>query len=128
MQDRPTAAELLDAVRGFLELELLPALDDARLRFRVRVAMNALGIIKRELAREPALLRAEVERLGRLLGHDIAPGNTRPELRSQALALAGELAARIRRGDPPAGTLAVLKAIGADKLAVASPRYLERYR
>jgi aminoglycoside phosphotransferase (APT) family kinase protein len=46
--DRPTAAELAAAVRGFLEAEVLPTLDDRRLRFRTLVAMNALGIVERE--------------------------------------------------------------------------------
>ena len=46
--DRPTAAELATAVREFLETEILPALDDHRLRFRILVAMNALSIVARE--------------------------------------------------------------------------------
>jgi hypothetical protein len=48
MTDRPTAAELAGAVREFLEAELLPTLDDRRLRFRTLVAMNALAIVERE--------------------------------------------------------------------------------
>jgi hypothetical protein len=46
--DRPTAAELATAVREFLEAEILPILDDHRLRFRTLVAMNALTIVERE--------------------------------------------------------------------------------
>ena len=46
--DRPTAAELATAVREFLETEILPTLDDHRLRFRTLVAMNALSIVERE--------------------------------------------------------------------------------
>jgi len=49
--DRPYAAELADAVRGFLETEILPTIDDHRLRFRTLVAMNALGIVEREATR-----------------------------------------------------------------------------
>ena len=48
MSDRPSAGELAAAVREFLELEILPTLDDHRLRFRTLVAMNALGIVERE--------------------------------------------------------------------------------
>ncbi len=48
MSDRPTAGELAAAVREFLESEILPTLDDHRLRFRTLVAMNALGIVERE--------------------------------------------------------------------------------
>ena len=48
MTDRPTASELAAAVREFLEAEILPTLDDHRLRFRALVAMNALSIVERE--------------------------------------------------------------------------------
>ena len=48
VSDRPSAGELAAAVREFLELEILPTLDDHRLRFRTLVAMNALGIVERE--------------------------------------------------------------------------------
>lgn len=48
MTDRPSAGELAAAVREFLESEILPTLDDHRLRFRTLVAMNALGIVERE--------------------------------------------------------------------------------
>src|ERR1700692_2834870 len=47
--DRPTAAELVEATREFLESEILPTLTDQRLRFRTLVAINALRIAQREL-------------------------------------------------------------------------------
>ena len=47
-RDRPVASELATAVREFLETEILPTLDDHRLRFRTLVAMNALSIVERE--------------------------------------------------------------------------------
>lgn len=98
MTDRPVAGELAAAVREFLEAELLPTLDDHRLRFRTLVAMNALSIVERECPP--------------------------PE----ASADDAELARRIRAGDVPADAVTLLKARVAEKLAVASPRYLERYR
>ena len=49
MPDRPTASELIEAVFEFLAGEVLPTADDQRLRFRTLVAMNALGIARREL-------------------------------------------------------------------------------
>jgi hypothetical protein len=100
MSDRPTALELLEAVEEFLSSELLPTLDDQRLRFRTLVAMNALGIARREL---------EADEHG--LGED--------ELR--------ELARRIRAGDVPADAHAVLKEHVAAKLRISNPQYLERY-
>jgi len=98
MSDRPTAQELTEAIEEFLAGEILPTLDDHRLRFRMLVALNALGIVGRELAK--------------LQPEDDA------ELR--------ELAARIRAGDVPAGTLARVKANVAERLRLASPRYLDR--
>lgn len=93
--DRPTAAELAAAVREFLETEILPTIDDHRLRFRALVAMNALAIVERE-----SPLRGEVD---------------------------WETARRIRAGDVRPTDLAELKAEVAAKLAVASPRFLERF-
>ena len=100
MSDRPTALELLEAVEEFLSSEVLPTLDDQRVKFRTLVAMNALGIARRELeADEPGL------------GED--------ELR--------ELARKIRAGDVPADAHAVLKEHVAAKLRISNPQYLERY-
>jgi hypothetical protein len=102
VKDRPTAAELVEATREFLEREVLPTLADRRLRFRALVAINALGIARRELdSTEPDVLSAEE---------------------------AAELARRIRAGDVPAGARALLEREVAAKLRVASPRYLDRYR
>jgi len=47
--ERPTAQELTEAIVEFLGDEILPTLTDHRLRFRTLVAMNALGIVHREL-------------------------------------------------------------------------------
>jgi aminoglycoside phosphotransferase (APT) family kinase protein len=45
---RPTASELLDAVRGYLTDEVMPA-TSGQLSFHARVAANVLGIVAREL-------------------------------------------------------------------------------
>ena len=58
MQDRPHAAELAQAVREFIETEVLPGIDDPRLRFRTLVAANGLGILEREIALGAPLVRA----------------------------------------------------------------------
>ena len=100
MSERPTAEELAEAIEEFLVSEILPTLTDPRLRFRTLVALNALGIVGRELARLP------------------------PEDDEEQR----ELAARIRAGDVPAGTLARVKAGVEARLRIASPDYLERYR
>jgi Domain of unknown function (DUF6285) len=101
LTDRPSAAQLVEASREFLEREILPTVKDDRLRFRTLVAINALSIAQRDLESE---------------GEE--------GLSAEKLA---ELARRIRAGDVPAGTLAMLKRHVAAKLRVASPRYLARY-
>ncbi|HXR11671.1 MAG TPA: DUF6285 domain-containing protein [Gaiellaceae bacterium] len=99
MSERPTAQELTEAIAEFLGGEILPTLTDHRLRFRMLVAMNALGIVHREL--------------------DALPPEDDAERR--------ELAKRIRAGDVPPGTLERVKADIAARLRVASPRYPDRY-
>jgi hypothetical protein len=100
MVDRPDAGELIEAVWEFLSSEVLPTLDDHRLKFRTLVAMNALAIARRELEADD-------------------PGLSQDELR--------ELARRIRAGDVPAGTHSLLKEHVAAKLRISNPQYLERY-
>ena len=99
MSERPTPDELAEAIEEFLASEILPTLDDHRLRFRTLVALNALGIVRRELSKLPPVDDAEQR----------------------------ELAARIRAGDVPTGTLARVKAEVAERLLIASPHYLDRY-
>jgi uncharacterized protein DUF6285 len=121
MPDRPSAAELLEAVREFLEAEVLPGTQDPRLRFRLLVAANALSIVRRDLDLGDGLLHEEIALLRPLAGE---PPPGRP--REQSLALSAELARRIRRGEVPPGTLGALRRIAEQKLRVANPRYLER--
>lgn len=114
-QDRPTAAELVEAVRDFLADDVQPALE-GRLAFHTRVAVNALGMIERELSLGPALDAAERARAVALLGHD-------GELRD----LERELAARIRDGSLDARSGEVndhVRATVRAKLEVANPGYL----
>ncbi len=127
MQDRPHAPELAEAVREFIETEVLPGIGDPRLRFRALVAANGLSILERELTLGPALLRREAESLARLLACEGTIPEDLDELRRWTRDRDRELARRIRAGDAPTGTLAHLLATLADKLRVASPRYLARY-
>jgi hypothetical protein len=52
LHGRPTARELLDAVRGFLTDDVLPS-TSGRLSFHARVAANMVAIVERELAQAP---------------------------------------------------------------------------
>jgi hypothetical protein len=98
LHDRPTPQELAEAVREFLQTEILPLLDDHRLRFRTLVAINGLGIAERELA-----------------------AGTTPREEDW------ELARRIRAGDVPDDAVALLKEQVARKLRVSNPRHLAKY-
>ena len=129
MQDRPHAAELAEAVREFIETEVLPEIDDPRLRFRTLVAANGLGILEREIALGAQLVRREVGSLARLLGHPDPLTADLEELRRRAVDLTpASSRCASGRATHPRGTLAHCVATVADKLRVASPRYLERYR
>jgi hypothetical protein len=127
MQDRPDFAELLESVRDFLADEIAPTLTDHRLRFRALVSINALGILGRELELEPRLMHEQATGLLELLGEAGPMPGDPAALRARVLELDAELAARIRAGAAPDGTLEHLLRVGAGKLAVASPAYRERY-
>jgi hypothetical protein len=127
MQDRPTASELTEAVREFLRADVLPGLQDPRARFRMLVAMNALGILERELVQEESLLQVEHERLARLLDKDRTMPDSLEELKHRVVELNWDLVERVRSGEVPEGTFGLLKQTIEDKLKIASPRYLERY-
>src|SRR5690242_6638229 len=110
MHDRPSAGELAEAVREFIETEIIPSIDDPRLRFRALVAANGLGILERELAIGAPLVGREVTSLMRLLGRADALPEESGELRRRASDLNRELVRLIRNGEAPDGTLAHLKA------------------
>ena len=69
LQDRPSAAELLDAVREFLQRDILPS-SEGRVAFHVRVALNALTIVERELVLGPEIDEGMHSRLVALLDED----------------------------------------------------------
>ena len=87
MYDPPTTAELVTAVREFLEEHALPNLE-GRNAFHARVAANALAIVARQLELGPEAEAAEQQRLQALLG-------TQGSLDE----LNRELCRRIRNGD-----------------------------
>ncbi|MCP9486867.1 MAG: DUF6285 domain-containing protein [Gaiellaceae bacterium MAG52_C11] len=96
--DRPSPQELAEAVREFLQAEILPTLENHRLKFRTLVAINGLGIAERELAATSATRKDD-----------------------------WELARRIRAGDVPENAVALLKEHVAEKLRISNPRYLAKY-
>ena len=108
--DSPSAAELVEAVREFLENDVLGA-TEGRVQFHTRVAINVLGQVQREIEEGAAMAAAHADRLAALGFADDA-------------ALAGA----IRSGELDDRYDEVKAAVWAtvrDKLAVANPRYLE---
>ena len=129
MQDRPSVSELLDAVRAFLEEDVVPALEGPR-QFHARVAANVLAIVGRELAGEEASLLAEWQRLAQLTGGASEPPPRLEALRAAVRDGTAALAERIRRGDADAGPFrdavrAHVRATVEDKLRVANPRFVK---
>jgi len=126
VNDRPSAAELLDAVERFLEESVVPALNGPA-RFHARVAANVVRIVAREIATEETHLAREWDGLSVLLGSEgEPPPEGRAALRESILARNEELARRIRSGEADAGPwrsalLAHLSRTIADKLDVAQP-------
>jgi hypothetical protein len=133
MHDRPTAPELLAAVREFLNREVIPACGNHWLRFRALIAANVLSVVERELVGEECRLRAEWCRLVALVGS--ATGNERPstldELRAAIETCGRALCARIRAkeaDDEPwrREVLAYARWAVREKLLVSNPRFLAR--
>jgi Domain of unknown function (DUF6285) len=67
MQDEPTPTELINAVADFLRNEIAPAIKGHN-AFKLRVGINALDLVTRQLALEEGSDAAEAVRLTRLLG------------------------------------------------------------
>lgn len=67
LSNKPTAADLVQAVRQHLEEKILPKLQGSDV-FYLRIALNALGIVERELREGPALAEADRQELLALLG------------------------------------------------------------
>jgi hypothetical protein len=114
VQDQPSAIELLQAVRSFIQDQAIPRLE-GRAAFHARIAVNALAIVERGLELGPVQEAAERERLEALLGH---PGSL-DELNR-------ELCRRIRAGEVDLDTPALaehLRETTLAKLAIDQPRY-----
>jgi hypothetical protein len=116
LHDRPTAAELVVAVREYLERDVMTT-TEGRVAFHARVAVNVLGMVERELELGAAQDAEEHDRLVELLGRD---GTVRE--------LTEVLARGIRDGTldiPWPDTVAAVRETVRAKLEVANPRYLD---
>ena len=114
MQDEPTPAELIKAVADFLRNEITPVIKGHN-AFKLRVGINALELVTRQLALEQGSDAAEAARLKQLLG---MPGSLGELNRA--------LADRIANGEMDLQTPGLadhLWQTTMDKLAVDQPNY-----
>ena len=127
MQDRPSVDELLEAVAGFLQDDVMPN-TAGRLNFHARVSSNVIQMLRRELSLEEEHFAREWAGLDAILGPQPRPASLAD--RRQALVARNEsLSSLIRAGDADSGALhdaalAHLRAVLRDKLAVSNPGHL----
>jgi Domain of unknown function (DUF6285) len=114
MQDEPTPAELIKAVADFLRSEIAPAIKGHN-AFKLRVGINALDLVTRQLSLADASDATEAARLKALLGID-----------GSLLELNRALSEKIARGELDLQTPGLadhLWQTTMDKLAVDQPNY-----
>jgi hypothetical protein len=114
MQDDPTPTELIKAVADFLRSEIAPVIKGHN-AFKLRVGINALDVVMRQLALESSGDTAEAARLKQLLGMD-----------GSLIDLNRALCDRIAKGEIDLQTPGLTEHLWQttmDKLAVDQPNY-----
>jgi aminoglycoside phosphotransferase (APT) family kinase protein len=109
LHDAPTAGQLLEAVREWVETDVRES-TEGRVQFHTRVAANVLSTVERELAIGPAMSAAHADRLAAL-----------------RVSSERDLADRIQAGVWSLDDRMLLDSVRqtvVDKLAVANPKYL----
>jgi hypothetical protein len=114
VQDEPTLTELIKAVADFLRNEITPEIKGHN-AFKLRVGINALDLVTRQLALVSGSEAAEAKRLTQLLG-----------MQGSLLELNRALSDRIAKGEVDLQTPGLadhLWQTTMDKLAVDQPNY-----
>ena len=114
MQDEPTPTELIKAVADFLRNEITPEIKGHN-AFKLRVGINALDLVTRQLALADGGDAAEASRLKALLG-----------IKGSLLDLNRALSDRIAKGEVDLQTPGLAEHLWQttmDKLAVDQPNY-----
>jgi uncharacterized protein DUF6285 len=114
MQDEPTPIELTRAVADFLRNDIAPMILGHN-AFKLRVAINILDLVTRQLTLEEGSDAKEVERLTSLLG-----------MMGSVMELNRVLAERIAKGEFDLSTTGLAEHLWQttmDKLAVDQPNY-----
>jgi hypothetical protein len=114
MQDEPTPVELARAVADFLRNDIAPMISGHN-AFKLRVAINILDLVTRQLTMEEGSDAKEVERLTSLLG-----------MTGSVMELNRVLAERIAKGELDLATTGLAEHLWQttmDKLAIDQPNY-----
>jgi len=114
MQDEPTPIELTKAVADFLRDDIAPMISGHN-AFKLRVAINMLDLVTRQLTLEQGSDTAEAGRLAELLG-----------MQGSLIELNRALANKIAKGEVDLQTLGLSQHLWQttmDKLAVDQPNY-----
>jgi Domain of unknown function (DUF6285) len=114
MQDEPTPIELTKAVADFLRNDIMPAITGHN-AFKLRVGINALDLVTRQLSLEQGGDAAEAARLAKLLG-----------MQGSLMELNRVLADKIAKGEVDLQTPGLSEHLWQttmDKLAVDQPNY-----
>jgi Domain of unknown function (DUF6285) len=114
MQDEPTPTELIKAVADFLRNDIAPVVSGHN-AFKLRVAINTLDLVTRQLSLQSRSDAAEATRLSRLLG-----------IQGSLTELNRALADKIAKGEfdlQTPGLADHLWQTTMDKLAVDQPNY-----
>ena len=114
MQDEPTPVELTKAVADFLRHDITPMISGHN-AFKLRVAINMLDLVTRQLTLEEESDAAEAARLTQLLG-----------MQGSLIDLNRALAERIAKGELDLQTPGLSEHLWLttmDKLAVDQPNY-----
>ena len=114
MQDEPSPEELIKAVADFLRNDIAPQISGHQ-AFKLRVSINALDLVARQLKLEQGSDAAEVARLSQILGTQGSLGE-----------LNKVLADRIAKGELDLQTPGLARHLWQttmEKLAVDQPNY-----
>jgi hypothetical protein len=114
MQDEPTPIELTRAVADFLRNDITPMISGHN-AFKLRVAINILDLVTRQLTLEEGSDAAEADRLAKLLG-----------MQGSLIEQNRALAEKIARGEVDLATMGLSEHLWQTtlaKLAVDQPNY-----
>ena len=117
---QPNVSQLCDALQEFLTTEVVPAIDDDAIKYKLKIAMNVLGIIARESELGENFRHLERSVLNEYLSDE--PESTVPERTD----VNQRLLNHIRSGDISSredDLLAALERITVAKMAIDNPRY-----